>query len=148
MNGSSFLGTLVHVGLKLIGSSAKLRAMTKVALIETLGQIKGDLSRIKGVPPDVQRLLAVIIQERNRVVLDDLKAELRASRPQGSISIFYGAGHMADLEKQLQSELKYRPRQAVWLTALSVNTRQAGLSPSDLEAMRGLVRWQLEALQP
>jgi len=148
MNGSSFLGALVHVGLKLIGSSAKLRAMTKVALIETLGQIKGDMSRIKGVPPDVQRLLAVIIQERNRVVLDDLKAELRSSRPPGSISIFYGAGHMADLEKRLRSELKYRPRHAVWLTALSVNTRQAGLSPSDVEAMRELVRWQLEALQP
>jgi len=136
------------VGLKLIGSSPKLRAMTKVLLIETLGQIQGDMSQIQGVPPDIQRLLTVIIQERNRVVLADLAAALRSRRQPDSISVFYGAGHMADLQRRLRSELKYRFRDVVWLTALSVNTRQAGLSNSDLEAMRGLVRWQLESLQP
>ncbi len=148
MDGSSWLGALVQVALKFIGSSPKLRAMTKVLLIETLGQLKGDMSQIKGVPPEVQRLLAVIIQERNRVVLDDLAAALRSPRRPPSISVFYGAGHMADLQQRLRSDLKYRPREAVWLTALSVNTREAGLSSSDLEAMRGLVRWQLESLQP
>src|SRR5262249_60481077 len=115
--------------------------------VETLGQIKGDLSQLKGVPPEIQRLLAVIIQERNRVVLGDLKAELRSASPPRSIAVCYGAGHMVDLEKRLREDLNYRPRDEVWLTAISVNTRQTGLSSAELDAMRSLVRWQLEMLQ-
>jgi hypothetical protein len=148
MDGSSLLGTLVHVGLKFIGSSPKLQSMVKVVLIETLGQIEGDMSQIKGVPPEIQQLLAVIILERNKVVIQDLQNELANSRPPPSIAVFYGAGHMADLEKRLRNDLKYRPRDEIWLTALSVNTRAAGLSPAELEAMRSLIQWQLDALRP
>ena len=147
MDGSSMLGTLLHVGLKFIGSSPKLQAMTKVVLIETLGQMTGDMSQIKGMPPEIQRLLSVIIQERNKVVLDDLRKELHTVRPPKAISIFYGAGHMADLEKRLRSELRYRPRGEVWLTAMSVDLRESGLSAAEMEAMRGLIRWQMEALK-
>jgi hypothetical protein len=148
MDGSSFLGTLLHAGLKLIGSSPKLQALTKVMLIEILGQLKGDMSQLKGVPPEIQRLLEVIIHERNRVVFEDLKAELRTFNPPRSISVFYGAGHMADLERLLRDELKYRPLNEVWLTALAVNTRSAGLSDLELEMMRSLIQWQMQALQP
>ena len=148
MDGSSFLGTLLHAGLKLIGSSPKLQALTKVMLIEMLGQLKGDMSQLKGVPPEVQRLLEVIIRERNKVVFDDLKASLRAFSPPRSISVFYGAGHMADLEKLLRDELNYRPLDEVWLSALTVNTRTAGLSNLEMEMMRSLIQWQMEALQP
>jgi hypothetical protein len=148
MDGSSFLGTLLHAGLKLIGSSPKLQALTKVMLIEMLGQLKGDMSQLKGVPPEIQRMLEVIIRERNKVVFDDLKAALRAFSPPRSISVFYGAGHMADLEKLLRDELKYRPLDEVWLTALTVNMRTAGLSSAEMEMMRSLIQWQMEALQP
>ena len=93
-------------------------------------------------------MLEVIIRERNKVVFDDLKAALRAFSPPRSISVFYGAGHMADLEKLLRDELKYRPLDEVWLTALTVNTRTAGLSSAEMEMMRSLIQWQMEALQP
>lgn len=148
MDGSSMLGTLVHMGLKFIGSNPKLQAMTKVLLVEVLGRLEGDMAQMKGVPPEIQRLLVVIIQERNKVVLDDLKAQLKSPRPPTSIAVFYGAGHMADLEKRLRRELGYRPREEKWLTAISVNTRQAGLSATELETMRSLVQWQLDALNP
>jgi len=148
MDGSSFLGTLMHIGLKFIGSSPKLQAMTKVLLVETLGRLEGDVSQMKGVPPEIQRLLSVIIVERNKVVIDDLKAQLRAARPPGSIAVFYGAGHMADMEKRLRGELGYRPHGEMWLTAISVNTREAGLSKTELDAMRSLIQWQMDALNP
>jgi hypothetical protein len=148
MDGSSLLGTLMHVGLKFIGSSPKLQAMTKVLLVEILGRLEGDLSQMKGLPPEIQRLLVVIIQERNKVVLEDLKSHLKVSPPPRSIAVFYGAGHMADLEKRLRGELGYRPRDEMWLTAIRVNTREAGLSGAELDAMRSLIQWQLEALGP
>ena len=147
MDGSSVLGTLMHVGLKFIGANPKLRAMTKVMMIEMLGQLSGDMVQMKGMPPEIQRLLEVIIQERNKVVLDELRKEMRALRPARAISIFYGAGHMADLEKRLRGELGYRPRSEIWLTAMSVDVRQSGLTSGEMEMMRGLIRWQMEAMK-
>ena len=147
MDGSSVLGTLLHVGLKFISSSPKLQAVVKIILIETLGQLGGDMSAVKGMPPEFQRLLEVIILERNKAVLEDLRKELRAPRPVRSISVFYGAGHLADLEKRFRAELGYRPRNDVWLTAISVDLRETGLTPGEMETMRGLIRWQMEALK-
>lgn len=147
MDGSSLLGTLMHVGLKLIGANPKLRAMTKVVMIETLGQLTGDMGEMKGLPPEFQRLLSVIIQERNKVVLEDVRKEVSASRPVRAVSVFYGAGHMADLEKRLRAELGYRPRSEIWLTAMSVDLRQSGLTEVEMEMMRGLIRWQMDAMK-
>ncbi len=145
MNGSSFLGALVHFGIKFIGSNPRLQALTKVVLIELLGQIKGDLAQLKGMPPEIQRLLEVIIQERNKIVVEDVRKELAARSPR-DMAVFYGAGHMADLEKRLRAELNYVPRKTVWFTAMSVNTRKAGLSETELDGMRKLIEWQLNAL--
>ena len=101
-----------------------------------------------GLPPGLEQLLTVIIQERDKVVLNDLADALRASPPAASIAVFYGAGHMADLETRVREELGYRPRDEKWLTALSVNMLQVGLSSEEAESLSGLIRWQLEASQP
>jgi hypothetical protein len=147
MDGSSTLGMLMHLGLKLISSSPKLQAMTRLILIETLGGFKGDMAQIKGLPPSIQRLMVVIIQERNKVVLSDLTTEL-AARKKGSIAVFYGAGHMADLEKRLRTDLRYRPRSETWLTAVGVDLQQSGLSDAEVSSLRSIIQWQVEALQP
>lgn len=147
MDGSSVLGTLLHAGLKLIGSSPKLRAVTKIIMIETLGQLTGDMSAIRGMPPEIQRLMEVIIRERNKVVVADLQKALATRPVPSSISVFYGAGHMADLEKRLRNELGYRPSEEKWLRAMTVDLRETGLSTVELEAMRGMIQWQLDALK-
>ncbi len=147
MNGSSILGMLVHLGVRFLGSSPKLQAMTKLAMIETLGSFQGDLAEVKSVPPELQRLMAVIVRGRNEVVLRDLRKNLRTARSGQSISVFYGAGHMADLEKRLVEDLGYRRREELWMTALSVDIRAAGLTSAELQMVRGLVQWQLNALK-
>jgi len=147
MEGSSMLGVLLHAGVKFIGSSAKLCAMTRLLLIETMGELKGDLAQMKGAPPEIQRLLAVIIHERNKTVMEDLKKAIGSTSPPASTAVFYGAGHMADFEKRLREELHYRPAGEVWLRAMAVNTREAGLSATDIGAMRSLIQWQLKLLE-
>ncbi len=146
MDGRSTLGVLLKGLMQLIGNSTKLQAMTKIALIETLGAMKGDPSRMKGLPADMKQLMEVLIRERNKTVIEDLRYELKRATPGQSIAIFYGAGHLADLETRLRKELKLRPAEDVWLPAFSVNTARAGLSSFELNFLRSMIRSQLAPL--
>jgi hypothetical protein len=146
MDGRSALGVLLKGVMQLIGNSPKLQAMTKIVLIETLGAMKADPSRLKGLPADMKQLMEVLIRERNKTVIDDLKQELKRTRPGDSIAIFYGAGHLTDLEMRLRKELRFRPTQDIWLPAFSVNTAKAGLSNFELNFLRSMIRSQLAPL--
>jgi len=148
MEGSGLFGGLARLSLSLVGASPRLQAATKVALIETLGALPEDLSRVPGMTPGLKHLLAVLIEERNRTVVARLQSALRARPRPASVAVFYGAGHMTDLERRMRATLHYRPAEERWLTAFAVNPHSAGLSEWELEFMRNLVRRELEALQP
>jgi hypothetical protein len=148
MEGNSLFGTLLKAGFKLIGGNPKLQAMTKLALIEALGGIRGDLSRMKSLPEDMQRLMEVLIQTRNNAVLKDLRAELKRSVPPQSISVFYGAGHMDDLERRVRREFGYRAESDLWLPAFTVDYVKAGLSVIEATLLRTMEQRQMQELLP
>ena len=143
MDGSSSLGMVLKGVMQLIGGSPRMQAMMKLALIETLGVLRADPSRMKGLPPDMQKLLEVLIRERNKVVIEDLRRELKRARPGTSIAVFYGAGHLPDLEMRFRNDLNLRPAEDHWLPAFSVNTTRAGLSNFELAFLRSIIRSQL-----
>jgi hypothetical protein len=79
----------------------------------------------------------VIVGERNRVVMEKL-AELRATNGSGNYAIFYGAGHMLDLEKRLLADGFQKGRTA-WIDAWSMpdsstaaGQASSGVSPANL----------------
>jgi hypothetical protein len=146
MDGSSWLGAVMHMGVKLLGSSPKLQAMSRLMMIEVLGELKGDLSQVQGLPPSMQKLIRVLIQTRNDVVIRDLKAALSRKKPPASIAVFYGAAHMNDMEKRLLKELDYQRAGEKWMPAITVRPAKAGLTASEIEMIRGLIRWQMKAL--
>ena len=147
MDGSSFLGSIFKMGLQFIGSNPQLQAITKLTFIETLGRLKGDFSGMRGLPPDMKELLKVLIEARNQNVIEDIKTELGVVPRSGTISVFYGTGHMDDMERRVVRDLNYRPTGDVWFTAFSVDVRKTGLSPGELESMRNLIQWQLDQMQ-
>ena len=65
----------------------------------------------------------VIITERNKVVMEEVKAQLNHGRK--TIGIFYGAGHMPDLEARLLAD-GFRAGEVNWMTAWEI-----GASKSD-----------------
>lgn len=148
MEGNSMFGALLKAGFKLVGGSPKLQAMTKLALIEALGGIRGDLSRMKSLPEDMQRLMEVLIQTRNDAVMKDLRAELKRAEPLASISVFYGAGHMDDLERRVRREFGYRVESERWLPAFTVDYVKAGLSVIEATLLRTMVQRQMQELLP
>jgi hypothetical protein len=148
MQGTGLFGGLARLGVAFVGASPRLQALAKVTMIEVLGQIEGDVSQMAGLPPGFQRLLRVLVRERNLVVMRDVSAALRQRPPPRSVAVLYGAGHMAHLEEQLSRELGYRPVEDRWLTAFAVDVRAAGLSAFELEMTRSMVRRQMEMMQP
>jgi len=148
MDGSSFVGKMFAGVIQIIGTSPRLQGLTRLALIETLGQIRGDITQMNSLPPDMQTLMKVLIVERNRAVMKDLKSELEKAEPAKSISIFYGAGHMEDFERRLRRELKLEPGETLWLPAFSVDLQKAGLSKFETEMIRGMVKKQMEVILP
>jgi hypothetical protein len=147
MDGSSFLGSLFKIGLQFIAASPQMQAVAKLTLIEAVGRLKGDLSDVQSMPPDWKQLIKVLIEARNQNLLSDLKDELKKVPRSGSIAVFYGVGHMDDMEKRVTDELHYRPAEETWLTAISVDTRKSGLSPGEVQVIRNLIQGQVEQMR-
>ena len=148
MDGTSLIGRMATGIVRMMGATPRMQASTKLMLIELLGNVQGDISEMGSVPPDMKRLLYVLLHSRNSVVVADLKKELGKSDAPKSIAVFYGAAHMSDLEKRICEELSYRPAGDEWLPAITVKLGESGLTATDVGTVRGLVQWQLRLLQP
>lgn len=144
MEGGTFFDALLQMGLRFLGSTPKLQALSKLALMEMIGQIQGDPAQVRGLPADLKQLLEVLIEKRNERVINDLKVELGRRNPVASISIFFGTGHMPDFERRLRTELSYRSVDQLWLTAFSIDLRQARISQTEVETIRKFVQTSLE----
>jgi hypothetical protein len=58
---------------------------------------------------------SVIISERNKKALDVLKRQLTTGKKR--LGIFYGAGHLNDMDERLRKDFSLRPVAITWLTA-------------------------------
>ncbi|RYX83895.1 hypothetical protein EON83_12190 [bacterium] len=88
-----------------------------------LGVLATQKPEENGLAASTKKLDLIIINERNKAVLTDLKTLLKkpkrnAPKPVQSIAVFYGAEHMKDIEKHLVSDFGYRTADAQWLTAI------------------------------
>lgn len=58
---------------------------------------------------------SVLISERNKIALKVLKEQLATGKKR--IGIFYGAGHLADMDQRLRKDFGLEPVEVTWLTA-------------------------------
>jgi hypothetical protein len=66
---------------------------------------------------------STIIGERNKVALQELRRQIE--RGQLRIGVFYGAGHMPDMEERLVGEFGLKPSEQRWLTAWDMRGGEA-----------------------
>ena len=143
MEGGSFWDSIIQIALRFLSISPKLQALGRLVLIDVIGDIQGDLAQLQGLPPEMKQLLEVLLQRRNEKVLSDVKKELPVLGRRGSLAVFYGTGHMPDMEKHLREDLHYRPTAQLWLTAFEVNMTQSGVSEAERNFVHTLIRQQL-----
>ena len=151
MDGSSWAGLMARFGVAFIEASPKLRATVRLVLIETLGAVEGDPSQAEGMPPQMRGLMEVLIRERNAAVIGDLRRVIERGRSSrrarlASVAVFYGAGHLPDLERRMREELGYRTGPEEWFTAFDVHPAREGLGKADVAVARAMVREQLRML--
>lgn len=65
---------------------------------------------------------SVLISERNKSALEVLKQQIAAGKKR--IAIFYGAGHLADMDKRLRDEFGLKPAEITWLTAWDLSPKK------------------------
>lgn len=150
LEGTSLMGAIAQFTVDMVGSSPRLQVMTRLMMAEVLGGLRQDLSQAQGLPENMAEMMKVIVQTRNDHVLARLR-ELSTSTGQDpspkQVSVFYGAAHMADIERRLVAELDYAPAENRWLRAFSVDPRAEGLSRFEIRMVRSMVRLQLRQME-
>ncbi len=64
---------------------------------------------------------STLITERNKKALEVLQRQLQGGKSR--VAIFYGAGHLSDLERRLEQDFGLRKAHQQWLTAWSIDRR-------------------------
>lgn len=88
----------------------------------------------------------VLIDQRNQVVIDDLRAIVDREPDVESVAIFYGAAHMPDMTRRLADQLGYRPAGEQWFTAFEVNLEESVMTPAQVQRLRTMIRRQLRMM--
>jgi hypothetical protein len=146
MQGQSLLNALIRIAIPFLATSPGLQAVTKLVLMEVLGQIEGNPANIHELPDSTKQLLEVLLEHRNQRVMDDLKRELPQMEINDSIAILYGVAHMPDLEQRLRTKLHYRPTETYWLTVFDVDLEKTGISEAQMRFFRELLRRELREM--
>jgi hypothetical protein len=65
---------------------------------------------------------SVLITERNKAALKVLKEQLAAGKK--NLAIFYGAGHLTDMDQRLRKDFGLQPTEITWLTAWDLRPKR------------------------
>jgi len=139
IEGNSFQAKMIGFVLKFIERSPTMSSMMKLAMMDMLALVE-----TSGVMEQFDVIEDVILHGRNDIVIEYLKAELLAHPEHDDIAIFYGAAHMPGIEEVILGELGYEFESNTWAQAMTVNTKDTGLSQGQIKMMRNMIKSSLE----
>jgi hypothetical protein len=88
----------------------------KVEFAKQMGSMEGQMAAINGESG------STIITERNRKAFEVLDRELKAGKKK--VAVFYGAGHLPDMEERLLKDFRMKRSETKWLTAWSLKKKK------------------------
>ncbi|HZL91405.1 MAG TPA: hypothetical protein VFB96_23760 [Pirellulaceae bacterium] len=98
--------------MALFASPAERTHRLKVEFAKQMGAMEGQMEAINGEDG------STIITERNKKAFAVLDRELKAGKKK--IAVFYGAGHLPDMEERLLKDFQLKRNGQKWLTAWSL----------------------------
>lgn len=148
LRGTGEIGTMLNTFVATLGKSPEMQETTKTMLIEVLAHSDELMGLAQGASPAMKDLFAVLLAERNAVVLGDLRKQLAQRKEGESVAIFYGAAHMPELAQRLRDELHYVPVIQEWETAFTADPAKGGINPAQIRLLLELAKTQLQAAPP
>lgn len=140
LDGSSIFGKLAGVMLGLVSSSQEGKAMLRVMLVEMLGHADALMDQ---APGGMGKLMGVILEDRNDVVVADLKKVIQTEPNVKTIAVIYGAGHLPGIQTRLLA-MGYSPSGDTWRTAMRVEAKEAGISEQQMKQTRQMIQKMVE----
>lgn len=141
LDGSSMMAKFAGFLLNFIKASPQMQSSVKLMMMEMLSHAD-ELMEAQG--GEQGKLMSVIVLDRNAAVLDDLKAILQNEKNVESVALFYGAGHLPDLEKHLTQDFGYRFESERWFPAISMEVAKAGMSPQQARQYRQMMTQMID----
>jgi hypothetical protein len=149
--GNPAIEWLSSLGEGILSRSEEGREMVKWVLCEILTAAEvmmENLAKSKSKElAGTAKMMRVLIRDRNAIVITDLKRYMKEKPRLASVAIFYGAGHMRDIEARLEKELNYAAHGTEWLTAFQADRKKAGITPEQARSIRETISKQLKALK-
>jgi hypothetical protein len=102
----------VAILMALFASPAERTHRLKSEFAKQMGNMEGQMNAINGDDG------STIITERNKKAFEVLKREMEAGKKK--IAVFYGAGHLPDMEERLLKDFQMKRSGRKWLTAWSL----------------------------
>jgi aspartokinase-like uncharacterized kinase len=95
-------------------------------------------------PGKMGAMMGVLLEDRNAVVLEDLKNAI-AEPGVKSVAVIYGGGHLPSMQRHLVEDFGYRPAGDTWRAAMQVDAKSVGMSAAQLRQMRQMISRSIEA---
>lgn len=134
MRGGGLTGLFADLGLAFIKHNPRLRTSVKLALMGAdPAASEAELGRKLGGESG-RRVAKLILDERNQAAISGLRRHIGQRKAGETVTLFYGAAHLAAIEEALQRRFGYVPEKTEWLVAMQADGAEAGLSPAEARA--------------
>ncbi len=141
MDGSSFGSKMLGFLLGFVERDPKMAMMIKLMLVETVSNAE---VLAESQPGPLAQFMKVIVVDRNTAVLDDLRTVIAEEKTVKSVALFYGAGHLPDMEARLETDFGYRFESERWFTAMDLDLSTVPGGAEQASAMRRMVRQMVD----
>jgi hypothetical protein len=144
LDGSSGMAKIAAGVLKLIEALPGAAPRGRLMIMEMLAL--ADTSTLAGGMQGGEKLVEVLIDERNKKVIEDLR-EVLAEPDHATVGVVYGAAHMPDLERRLVEELGYEPSSEQWIPAMRLPLERVGISRYERLMLKAQLIRQMKAMR-
>ncbi|MFA6045464.1 MAG: type II secretion system protein GspG [Phycisphaerales bacterium] len=142
LDGSSFASKVLGFMLGFVEHNQELSLTVKVMMVEVLAHADDMMSMAGKQAKGMDTLMKVIVQDRNQEVLKDLAAASQETPAPRSIALFYGAGHLPDLEKHLTDD-GYTYANTQWFTAIDADLNSVPGMKAQAAQIRKMIKAQM-----
>jgi hypothetical protein len=145
LDGSSLMGKFVGVFLNMVAANPQMSIWLKAMMVETLANADA-LMEVQGdnLGKGMGQFMKVLVIDRNAAVFADLEKVMKDEPKVRSVALFFGAGHLPDMETRLL-KMGYKLSGDQWMDAIDVDLSKLPGGKAQAKQIRQMVTGMIDA---